>query len=202
MVVPPYPYCLEEDRHSVPLDDCWYARPELFFTCHLRPAHGRLPKNSTYKHGPDDLCYTLVFFSTFEVLDLPIKGPMEDAGVVKLYEPSPTPCLYVAPAENMVGRVPLIPCFLAGNSTPTIPHKFSKRRDSGFPFGCADSADVDGRRGSNVYEVNPWLWQFGRGKPRLGGLTVEQTMARKSAVVVQRHKKAAATKRSRKAAPA
>ena len=132
MVVPPYPYCLEEDRHSVPLDDCWYARPELFFTCHLRPAHGRLPKNSTYKHGPDDLCYTLVFFSTFEVLDLPFKGPMEDAGVVKLYEPSPTPCLYVAPAENMVGRVPLIPCFLAGNSTPTIPHKFSKRRDSGF----------------------------------------------------------------------
>ncbi len=110
--------------------------------------------------------------------------------------------LYVAPAENMVGRVPLIPCFLAGNSTPTIPHKFSKRRDSGFPFGCADSAGVDGRRGSNVYEVNPWLWQFGRGKPRLGGLMVEQTMARKSAVVVQRHKKAAATKQSRKAAPA
>jgi hypothetical protein len=27
----------------------------------------------------------------------------------------------------------------------------------------------------NVYEVNPSLWQFGRGKPRLEGLTVEQT---------------------------
>ena len=25
-------------------------------------------------------------------------------------------------------------------------------------------------RGSNVYEVNMWLWQFGRGKPSLGGL--------------------------------
>ncbi len=146
--------------------------------------------------------YTLVFFSTFEVLDLPIKGPMEDAGVVKLYEPSPTPCLYVAPAENMVGRVPLIPCFLAGNLTPTIPHKFSKRRGSGFSFCCADSADVDGRRSSNLYEVNPWLWHFGRGKQRLGGLTVEQTMARKSAVVDQQHKKAASTKRSSKAAPA
>ncbi len=186
------------------------SRSREILTCHphvnLRPAHGRLPKNYTYKHGPDDLCYTLVFFSTFEVLDLPIKGPMEDAGLVKLYEPSPTPsgCLYVAPAESMVGRVPLIPssCFLAGNSTPTIPQNFSKRRDSGFPFGCADSADVDGRRGSNLYEVNPWLWQFGRGKPRLGGLTVEQTMARKSAVVDQRHKKAVETKRSRKAAPA
>ncbi len=83
----------------------------------LRPAHGRLPKKHTYKNGPDDLqvCYNLLFYSTFEVLVLPIKGPMEDAGVVKLhhclYEPSPTPCLYVAPAsvQNMVGRVPLIP---------------------------------------------------------------------------------------------
>ena len=161
-----------------------------------------MPKKPSYKNGPDDLCYTLVFFSAFEVLDLPIKGPMEDAGVVKLYEPSPTPSLYVAPAHNMVGRVPLIPCFLAGNSTPTIPHKFSKRRVSGFPFGCADSAAVDGRRGSNVYEVNPWLWQFGRGKPCLGGLTVEQTMARKTAVANERHKKAVETKQHRKSATA
>ena len=48
------------------------------------------------QNQPDDLRYTLVFFSTFEVLDVPIKGPMEDdgLGVVKLYEPSPTPCLY------------------------------------------------------------------------------------------------------------
>jgi hypothetical protein len=161
-----------------------------------------LPKNPTYKTGPDDLAYTLVFFSAFEVLELPIKGPMEDAGVIKLYEPSPTPCLYVAPAENMVGRVPLIPLFLAGNSTPTIPHVFSKRRDSGFPYGCADSAAVDGRRGSNVYEVNLWLWQFGRGKPRLGGLTVRQTAARKNAVTDARNKRAAETKRRRKAGPA
>ena len=60
---------------------------------------------------PDDLLRELVFFNTFEELNLPIKGPMEDAEVVKLYEPSPTPCLYVAPAENMVGRVPLCSCF-------------------------------------------------------------------------------------------
>ncbi len=93
---------------------------------------------------------------------------MENAGVVKLYEPSPTPCLYVAPAENMVDRVPLIPLFLARNPTPTIPHVYSKRNKSGFPMGCADAAALDERRGSNVYEVNQWMWQFGRGKPRLG----------------------------------
>ena len=50
-----------------------------------------------------------------------------------------------------------------------------------------------------MYEVNLWLWQFGRGKPRLGGLMVEQTMARKSAVADEQHKKA---KRLHKAAPA
>ena len=75
---------------------------------------------------------------------------MENAEVLKLYEPGPIPCLYVAPVDHMVGRAPLIPLFLAGNSTPTIPHKFSKHRVSGFPLGCADSAALDGRCGCNV----------------------------------------------------
>ncbi len=49
---------------------------------------------------------------------------------------------------------------------------------SPFPAGCADAAAEDGRHSSNVYEVNTWLWQFGRGKPRLGGLTIEETSDR------------------------
>ena len=76
---------------------------------------------------------------------------MKDAGVVTLYKPSLTQCLYVAPAENMVERIPLIPLFLAGNTTPTIPHKYSKNRNSGFPMGCADAAAENGRHCSNVY---------------------------------------------------
>ena len=84
----------------------------------------------------------------------------------------------MAKAENMVGRVPLIPCFLDGNATPTIPHKYSRNKGACFPAGCADAAAEDGRRGSNVYEVNTWLWQFGRGKPSIGGLTIEETVER------------------------
>jgi hypothetical protein len=197
LVVPPYPYSIE-DRHDVALEDCWAARPQLFFSCHLRPMDARLPKNGLTKIGQDDIKYDLVFFSTFEELQLPIKGPMEDAGVVKLYEPSPTPCLYVAPAENMVGRIPLMPCFLAGNATPTIPHKYSKNKNSGFPLGCADAAAADGRRGSNVYEVNPWLWQFGRGKPRLGGLTIVETFHRKKAARDASDKRGKHTRERRK----
>ena len=85
----------------------------------------------------------------------------------------------------MVGRVPLIPLFLAGNSTPTIPHQYSQHKRS-FPVGICDTAAADGRRGSNLYEVNLWLWQFGRGKPCLGGLSVEKTDDRKEAAQKER----------------
>jgi hypothetical protein len=99
----------------------------------------------------------------------------------------------------MVGRIPLIPLFLAGNSTPTIPHKYNQHKRSGFPVGCCDTAAADGRRGSNVYEVNPWLWQFGRGKPRLGGLSVEDTDDRKEAALKERSLRGAETRQRRKA---
>ena len=78
----------------------------------------------TWTRGPDDIEACLAFFSTFEELKLPTTGPMDHA-TSKLYEQSPTPILYVAPCENMLGRVPLFPCFLQGNATPTIPHKFA-----------------------------------------------------------------------------
>ena len=68
-------------------------------------------------------------------------------------------------------------------------------------MGICDTAAADGRRGSNVYEVNLWLWQFGRGKPRLGGLSVEKTDARKQAAQKERLMRGAETRRrpSRKA---
>ena len=140
--------------------------------------------------------------ATFCLPCKPIHGPMEDAEVIKLYDPSPIPCLYVAPVANVLGRVPLIPLFLAGNSTPTIPHKFSKHKGSAFPMGSADTANADGRRGSNVYEVNHWLWMFGRGKPRLGGLSVAETAVRKSARHEEQVKRAVETRRRGNAAKA
>ncbi len=88
VVVPPYSACIEEHRLDVALEDYWYARPQLFPQCYLRPKHGRLPRNSTYISGPgiynyihvyrsmyvfknflpDDLLRELVFFNTFESL--------------------------------------------------------------------------------------------------------------------------------------
>jgi hypothetical protein len=41
--------------------------------------------------------------------------------------------------------------------------------------GCADGAGPTSRRGSHVYEINTWLWNFGRPQPRVGGLSVAKT---------------------------
>ncbi len=78
---------------------------------------------------------------------------MESAEVTKLYEPFPTLCLYVAPAACMVGRVPLIPLFFAGNSNCTIHHKYSQpeHKRSGFPVTLQQRmAGVAARRSGSL----------------------------------------------------
>ncbi len=102
---------------------------------------------------------------------------MEANGIKKLYEPSPVPTLYVGRIEDLLGQVPLFPCFLHGNATSTIPNKYAPRQPEkqAFEFGCADGASQGSRRGSHVYEINTWLWNYGRLKPRVGGFSVAKT---------------------------
>jgi hypothetical protein len=116
MIIPPYPFTLE-DPPNVPLEDAWYARPQLFFSCWFRPTGGRPPTQGNYTIGPDDFQMELVFFSTFEELQLPARGPMDHA-TTKLYEPSPTPILFVAPLNNVLDRVPLFPCSWTATPLP------------------------------------------------------------------------------------
>ncbi len=87
-------------------------------------------------------------------------------------------CIYTECTHICNEHTWLVSC---GNSTPTSPHQYSKHKRSGFPVDSCDTAAADGWLGSNAYEVNQWLWQFGRGKQRLGGLSVEKTGARKKA---------------------
>jgi hypothetical protein len=147
-------------------DRMWFVRPQLFFHSTLRPigaAAGR------FNRSDEDIPLDLVFFSPFEELRLRTAGIMESKGIHRVYEPSPVPTLYVGRVEDFLGRVPLIPCFLDGNATSTIPHKYSGRQLDAFECCCADSADPTTWRGSYVYEINTWLWNFGRPQPRLGG---------------------------------
>ena len=45
IVVLPFPYSIAEEIDDVPFADCWYARAQLFFQCHLSPTGGLPPKN-------------------------------------------------------------------------------------------------------------------------------------------------------------
>jgi hypothetical protein len=63
-------------------------------------------------------------------------------------DPAPPPALpHGHPSSSSPDWLEYIYCVcLAGNSTPTIPHMFSKHKGSGFPIGSTDTAAADGRR--------------------------------------------------------
>jgi hypothetical protein len=202
-VIPPYPYYVGDRQRFDVLDELrdpdsvWFVRPQLFFNCSFRPRGAASAPHHRSTRGPDDIDCSLVFFSIFDDLQLRTKGVMEDSGVRRLYEPSPIPSLYVGLLSDILGRAPLAPCFLDGNSTPTIPACFARQRQSAFPFG---QADTDSSQGSNVYEVNIWLWQFGRGRPRIGGRDVAETEKRREARMKARQGRAWETRKRRKEA--
>jgi hypothetical protein len=125
-LVAPYPFRLEplDSEDFDPLvdfdmtggDDVWFARPQLFFTCCLCPT-GRLQDKSSHRE------LLLVFFSTFEPISLTPNSFMQRSGIPMVYEraASQLPTLYVCPVENVLCIVPLIWCYLKGNSHNTIP---------------------------------------------------------------------------------
>ncbi len=86
-----------------------------------------------------------------------------------LYDPASNlrlPCLYICPARvaNVLGRALLIPCFIGGNSHPTIPPRFKDDRRIGHA-----SADTqrDRGNGSRLYKVNIWMWALRPGGARM-----------------------------------
>jgi hypothetical protein len=177
--IPPHPFYIGErdDDYDVAdllfdPDSMWFVRPQLFFHCTLRPIGTAA---DSFNRSDEDILLNLIFFSPFEEPRLKTAGIMESKGIHRVYEPSPVPTLYVGRVEDLLGRVPLIPCFLDGNATSTIPHTYSGRQRDAFECCCADGAGPTMRRGSHVYEINIWLWNFGLPQPRVGGLSVAKT---------------------------
>ncbi len=102
------------------------------FHCTLRPI-GTVA--GSINRSDEDIPLDLIFFSPFEVLRLRTAGVtgIESKGIHRVYEPSPVPTLYVGRVEDLLGQVPLIACFLDGNTTSTIPHK---RQKDAFECRC------------------------------------------------------------------
>jgi hypothetical protein len=91
---------------------------------------------------------------------------MQQAGVPILYDSASNPrlpCLYICPVANVLGRAPLIPC-IGCNNRPTISHSF--RDDPRLGNVSADTQSNRGN-GSSLYEVNIWMWRYGRGRARM-----------------------------------
>ena len=85
---------------------------------------------------------------------------MERNGVPTLYDTSSSsnkPSIYICPVSNVLGSVPLIPCFVAGNKHPTLPHSFGSRQ------GAIANTRPGAGNGSRLFELSPWMWGYGRG---------------------------------------
>lgn len=165
----------------------WYARPQLFFSCTLcRAGEHDDPRRYT--------TVDLVFFTAFEPITLTPDSVMQRNGVPMLYEAAPgqVPTLYLAEVERMLGRVPMIPCFLEGQSVNTIPHSY-RGRDLGG--ATADSSPGKGN-GATLWEVQLWMWRYGRSLPR--NVTIAEAAARRAERLHDQRKRAAATRKRRR----
>ena len=68
----------------------------------------------------------------------------------------------------------------------------------GWQMQLTSRAGREATSRANVYEINQWLWQFGRGKPRLGGLSAAETEEQRIAVAKDGAKRAVATRARRR----
>ena len=93
-------------------------------------------------------------------------------------------------ARNVLGRVPLTPCFVRGNRTPTLPHNFGNNQQG----TVADSRNGAGN-GSRLYEVNIWMWYYGRGQPRR--VAVAKAELQRKAAISDASRRAADTMKCR-----
>ncbi len=123
---------------------------------------------------------------------------MDKSDIQEYYKPTQTPKLCVGQVSYVLGRVQLMPLFLLGNTTPTIPYELRKYQRNQFPYCSTDTARESGSRGSNVYELNAWLWHFGRCKPSVGGLSFADTEDRQIAVLQDGARRGHATRTNRK----
>ncbi len=109
----------------------------------------------------------LVNFSTLEPIVLTPDSGMQRAGVPMRYDSArirACPASTVAKVLGCSGCTPLTQCFIGGNLHPTIPPHF--KDDQRLGRASADT-QRDRGNGSRLYEVNNWMWRYGRGRPRM-----------------------------------
>jgi hypothetical protein len=152
-------------RHKLFPANAWMK----FFHCTLSPIS---TVAGSINRSDEDIQLDLIFFSSFEELRLRTAGIMESKGIHRLQEPSPVPTLYVGRVEDLLGRVPLIPCFLDGNATSTIPHKYSSWQKDAFEcqyqWCWPNLAEAQPCLRDQHLVVELWTAPVSRGRPLCG----------------------------------
>jgi len=164
----------------------WYAKPQLFFHCTVAP------KESMHIKGRH-IQLSLIFFSTLEPISVTPTSVMQKNGVPMFFDTSSSsnlPSLYLCRAENILGRVPMMPCFVDGYKTLTLPNHFGNLQGA-----VADTSKGRGN-GSRLYELNPWMWRYGRGQPRK--VSVEDAERRRLKRMTEARTRAAETAKRRR----
>jgi hypothetical protein len=128
---------------------------------------------------PYFLVYTMVYYTFFiHVIQY---------GIPKL----PAALAPTCRSCNVLGRAPLMPCYMRVNPHPTLPNSFGDR----------DGAKADTSRGrgngSRLYELNLWMWHYGRGQPRK--VTMAEAERRRKERTSEQRRKAVETMERRRA---
>ena len=189
LVAPPFPFHLDPDHFDINTQykEAWKVRPELFFRCKIRPLES---DGSKSLNSQRDIPLQLMFYSKFKECNLTPNHPLQRAGNEMIFEPMPVPILHVDHVRHALCRVPLMPCYLHGNSTPTIPPEIHR---SLYPDGQCDNA---ARPGSRLYEVNHFMWSYGRPKTSLRSESFSDSEKRKLEQMKETVKKRAKTQRN------
>jgi hypothetical protein len=81
-------------------------------------------------------------------------------------------------------------CYISGNTHPTLPHCFGDRA------GATADSSVGRGNGSRLYELNLWMWHYGRGQPCK--VTVEEAEQRRRERLTEARKREVQTLKRRR----
>ncbi len=132
----------------------WYARPQLFFNCTLCPTGLKATM-----HSGSNKEVSLVYFNTFEPIDLTPDSIMQRAGVPMLYDSASNPrlpCLYICPVANVLDAPPSFHASSAATVTP-LSHTASRT------IGVLNTPPPTHSGTRRLYKVNIWMWH----RPRM-----------------------------------
>jgi len=200
LILPPYPFSLE-DPDNMSIDDAWFAWPQLFFTCWLRPIDDR-PRlwslwNINYE-APTMLRCNWYFSAPLRFWTCLHKGPWIMLQPICTSRSLPQHCLWLpatwcwagCPSFPCSSMATLLPQFTTACAAPRPEEERVRTPDS----QCCWSTWQEGQQCLRGQPLALAIWPW---KAAPGGLSVSETEDRCKMMSSDRAKQAMATRSSR-----